>query len=147
MGKTLVQEAPRQLGTLMVKSGQGLAQRRKAAKVRTGDGVYQQSHRVAREMCPMRMKLTLISHWGTAPGPFLFSFFAGVTPRNIVDSIVSWGCEGTCVPSRSPGATALRILHGILWCYLLRRSRKKREQKECFRGFTTPNPPLCKAAN
>ena len=29
--------------TLLVKSGQGLSQRRKAAKVRTGDGVYQQS--------------------------------------------------------------------------------------------------------
>ncbi len=29
-----------------------------------------------------------------------------------------WGCEGTCVPSRSPGSTALRILHDILWYYL-----------------------------
>ena len=32
-------------------------------------------------------------------------------------------------------------------CLFLRRSRKKRQQKECFRGFATPNAPLCKAVN
>jgi hypothetical protein len=27
--------------------------------------------------CPMRMKLTRISHWGAAPNPFVFWFFCG----------------------------------------------------------------------
>ena len=36
-----------------------------------------------------------------------------------------WGCEGTQVPSQPPGATALRILHDILWCYPQKNQNKK----------------------
>ena len=56
-----------------------------------------------------------------------------VAPRNIVDGMFWWGCEGTYVPSRSPGSTALRILHDILWCYR--------------RGFAAPKPYEISAAD
>jgi hypothetical protein len=51
----------------------------------------------------MPIKLTLISHWGKAPGPFLLCFFAATPQKN--------------------------------------------QNKSIFRGFATPNPPLCKAAS
>ncbi len=38
-----------------------------------------------------------------------------------------WGCEGTQVPSQPPGATALRILHDILWCYHAEMHRGKQD--------------------
>ena len=50
--------------TLLVKSGQGLAQRRKAAKVRTGDGGSQQSPTRGEEGRPKPRSLDGRGVWG-----------------------------------------------------------------------------------
>jgi hypothetical protein len=81
--------------TLMVKSGQGLAQRRKDAKGRAGDGVYHQSHpgRGASEAPLMRIKLTLISHWGAPRTSFLLCFCAGSAPKKTKQKHFSGVCN------------------------------------------------------
>jgi hypothetical protein len=57
-------------GTLMVKSGQGLAQRRKDAKGRAGDGVYHQSHVGGKGKC-VREPISLDGRgvWGAGEKP------------------------------------------------------------------------------
>ena len=53
---------------------------------------------------PMRMKLTLISHWGAAPGPLLFWFFCGVATKKPEQKHFSGGCnpQSPALPSGRP---------------------------------------------
>jgi len=50
------------------------------------------------------------------------------------------GLRGDAVPLRSPGSTALRILHDILWCY----AAKKEHKKNVFGGLQPPIPRFAK---